>query len=69
MIGRIGYDLATSCRYFMTCACVDYWGIVLPHIPVLKDISIISLHRKLKQVILVLDQLKQHFVNSVDISL
>ncbi|XP_075513373.1 DEAD-box ATP-dependent RNA helicase 18 [Primulina tabacum] len=36
--------------YFMTCACVDYWGTVLPRLSVLKDFSLISLHGKMKQV-------------------
>ncbi|KZV34937.1 DEAD-box ATP-dependent RNA helicase 18 [Dorcoceras hygrometricum] len=35
--------------YFMTCACVDYWGTVLPRLSVLKDFSLISLHGKMKQ--------------------
>ncbi|KAH7548291.1 hypothetical protein ACOSP7_032303 [Xanthoceras sorbifolium] len=35
--------------YFMTCACVDYWGIVLPHLAVLKGLSLIPLHGKMKQ--------------------
>ncbi|KAJ0979296.1 hypothetical protein J5N97_014770 [Dioscorea zingiberensis] len=35
--------------YFMTCACVDYWGVVLPQITVLKHYSITSLHGRMKQ--------------------
>ncbi|KAI3508465.1 hypothetical protein L1887_23473 [Cichorium endivia] len=35
--------------YFMTCACVDYWGVVLPRLAVLKGVSLISLHGKMKQ--------------------
>lgn len=35
--------------YFMTCACVDYWGVVLPQISALKRLSIVSLHGKMKQ--------------------
>lgn len=35
--------------YFMTCACVDYWGLVLPHLAALKGFSIIPLHGKMKQ--------------------
>ncbi|CAM8967344.1 unnamed protein product [Rhodiola kirilowii] len=35
--------------YFMTCASVDYWGLVLPSISVLKGIPLISLHGKMKQ--------------------
>ncbi|KAA8534024.1 hypothetical protein F0562_031541 [Nyssa sinensis] len=35
--------------YFMTCACVDYWGVVLPRIAALKGFSLISLHGKMKQ--------------------
>ncbi|GLT78900.1 hypothetical protein SLA2020_504180 [Shorea laevis] len=37
--------------YFMTCACVDYWGVVLPHIAALKGLSLIPLHGKLKQTV------------------
>ncbi|RZC79302.1 hypothetical protein C5167_003518, partial [Papaver somniferum] len=36
--------------YFMTCACVDYWGVVLSQIAALKGCSIIPLHGKMKQV-------------------
>ncbi|ONK62613.1 uncharacterized protein A4U43_C07F5970 [Asparagus officinalis] len=35
--------------YFMTCACVDYWGKVLPQLTALKDCSLIPLHGKMKQ--------------------
>ncbi|CAN4083978.1 unnamed protein product [Withania somnifera] len=35
--------------YFMTCACVDYWGTVLPLLSCLKSFSLISLHGKMKQ--------------------
>ncbi|KVI07044.1 DNA/RNA helicase, DEAD/DEAH box type, N-terminal [Cynara cardunculus var. scolymus] len=35
--------------YFMTCACVDYWGVVLPRLAALKGLSLISLHGKMKQ--------------------
>lgn len=35
--------------YFMTCACVDYWGAVLPSLSVLKGFSLIPLHGKMKQ--------------------
>ncbi|KAL0452690.1 UNVERIFIED_CONTAM: DEAD-box ATP-dependent RNA helicase 18 [Sesamum latifolium] len=35
--------------YFMTCACVDYWGAVLPCLSALKGFSLISLHGKMKQ--------------------
>eukprot|EP01018_Ginkgo_biloba_P010644 Gb_12810 [translate_table: standard] len=35
--------------YFMTCACVDYWGIVLPQLSVLKGCPLISLHGRMKQ--------------------
>ncbi|KAK6926854.1 protein of unknown function DUF4217 [Dillenia turbinata] len=35
--------------YFMTCACVDYWGVVLPRLAILKGFSIIPLHGKMKQ--------------------
>jgi len=34
----------------MTCACVDYWGKVLPQLTVLKDTELIPLHGKMKQV-------------------
>ncbi|KAJ4769064.1 RNA helicase [Rhynchospora pubera] len=36
--------------YFMTCACVDYWGVVLPQIKALKGSKITPLHGKMKQV-------------------
>ncbi|XP_059456646.1 DEAD-box ATP-dependent RNA helicase 18 [Corylus avellana] len=36
--------------YFMTCACVDYWGVVLPRLPVLKGFSLIPLHGQMKQI-------------------
>ncbi|KAK1283178.1 DEAD-box ATP-dependent RNA helicase 18 [Acorus calamus] len=36
--------------YFMTCACVDYWGVVLPQLTILRGCSIISLHGKMKQI-------------------
>ncbi|XP_068642560.1 DEAD-box ATP-dependent RNA helicase 18 [Aristolochia californica] len=35
--------------YFMTCACVDYWGLVLPQLNDLKGCSIVPLHGKMKQ--------------------
>ncbi|KAK8672354.1 hypothetical protein V6N13_110726 [Hibiscus sabdariffa] len=35
--------------YFMTCACVDYWGVVLPRLTALKGFSLIALHGKMKQ--------------------
>ncbi|KAL5974937.1 hypothetical protein ACLOJK_031613 [Asimina triloba] len=35
--------------YFMTCACVDYWGVVLPQLPALKGCPLIPLHGKMKQ--------------------
>lgn len=35
--------------YFMTCACVDYWGVVLPQLPALKGFCLIPLHGKMKQ--------------------
>lgn len=35
--------------YFMTCACVDYWGTVLPLISVLKGCSLVPFHGKMKQ--------------------
>jgi len=35
--------------YFMTCACVDYWGVVLPRLSILKDFPLIPLHGKMKQ--------------------
>ncbi|CAN6439446.1 unnamed protein product [Victoria cruziana] len=35
--------------YFMTCACVDYWGIVLPQLGPLKGFHIVPLHGKMKQ--------------------
>ncbi|GFP86569.1 dead-box ATP-dependent RNA helicase 18 [Phtheirospermum japonicum] len=35
--------------YYMTCACVDYWGAVLPLLSHLKGFSLFSLHGKMKQ--------------------
>ncbi|CAG7911936.1 unnamed protein product [Brassica rapa] len=35
--------------YFMTCASVDYWGLVLSNIPALKSISLIPIHGDMKQ--------------------
>lgn len=35
--------------YFMTCACVDYWGVVLPQLTALKGNTLIPLHGKMKQ--------------------
>ncbi|KAH0979411.1 hypothetical protein GBA52_006588 [Prunus armeniaca] len=35
--------------YFMTCACVDYWGLVLPLLGSLKGFPLIALHGKMKQ--------------------
>ncbi|KAL2541806.1 DEAD-box ATP-dependent RNA helicase 18 [Abeliophyllum distichum] len=35
--------------YFMTCASVDYWGVVLPRLSALKGFSLIALHGKMKQ--------------------
>ncbi|KAL3650313.1 DEAD-box ATP-dependent RNA helicase 18 [Castilleja foliolosa] len=35
--------------YFMTCACVDYWGAVLPLLSPLKGFSLFPLHGKMKQ--------------------
>ncbi|XP_061351225.1 DEAD-box ATP-dependent RNA helicase 18 [Gastrolobium bilobum] len=37
--------------YFMTCACVDYWGVVLPRLSILKGFSLIPLHGKMKQTV------------------
>ncbi|KAM1029002.1 hypothetical protein ACFX13_042279 [Malus domestica] len=34
---------------FMTCACVDYWGLVLPMLGPLKGFPLIALHGKMKQ--------------------
>jgi hypothetical protein len=39
-----------NCRYFATCACVDYWAVVLPLIKSLKGSPIIAYHGKMKQV-------------------
>ncbi|XP_008808033.2 DEAD-box ATP-dependent RNA helicase 18-like [Phoenix dactylifera] len=36
--------------YFMTCASVDYWGLVLPQLAVLKGCPLIPLHGKMKQI-------------------
>ncbi|XP_057826650.1 DEAD-box ATP-dependent RNA helicase 18 [Cryptomeria japonica] len=35
--------------YFMTCACVDYWGVVLSQLKVLKGCPLIALHGRMKQ--------------------
>lgn len=35
--------------YYMTCASVDYWGIVLPQLEVLKGCPLIALHGRMKQ--------------------
>lgn len=35
--------------YFMTCACVDFWGTVLPCLECLKNVSMVSLHGKMRQ--------------------
>ncbi|EOA23096.1 hypothetical protein CARUB_v10003883mg [Capsella rubella] len=35
--------------FFMTCASVDYWGLVLSKIPTLKSISLIPIHGDMKQ--------------------
>ncbi|CAN1184831.1 DEAD-box ATP-dependent RNA helicase 18 [Linum perenne] len=35
--------------YYMTCACVDYWGVVLPQLSELKVLSLIALHGQMKQ--------------------
>ncbi|CAN1295456.1 DEAD-box ATP-dependent RNA helicase 18 [Linum perenne] len=35
--------------YYMTCACVDYWGVVLPQLSELKGLSLIALHGQMKQ--------------------
>ncbi|KAF5453712.1 hypothetical protein F2P56_028598 [Juglans regia] len=37
--------------YYMTCACVDYWGVVLPRLSVLKGFSLIPLHGQMKQTV------------------
>ncbi|MED6207053.1 DEAD-box ATP-dependent RNA helicase 18 [Stylosanthes scabra] len=37
--------------YFMTCACVDYWGVVLPRLSILKGFSLVPLHGKMKQTV------------------
>ncbi|XP_020540476.1 DEAD-box ATP-dependent RNA helicase 18 [Jatropha curcas] len=37
--------------YFMTCACVDYWGVVLPRLTALKGFALIPLHGKMKQTV------------------
>ncbi|WCJ39991.1 DEAD-box ATP-dependent RNA helicase 18 [Euphorbia peplus] len=48
------------CRYFMTCACVDYWGVVLPQLPALKGFSLVPLHGKMKQALIVLCSMILH---------
>ncbi|PKA67265.1 DEAD-box ATP-dependent RNA helicase 18 [Apostasia shenzhenica] len=37
--------------YFMTCACVDYWGSVLPRVFVLNGFPLIPLHGRMKQTV------------------
>lgn len=44
------YIFSYMCSYFMTCACVDFWGVVLPRVSVLKGFSFLPLHGKMKQV-------------------
>lgn len=34
----------------MTCACVDYWALVLPKLEALSGIQAVALHGKMKQV-------------------
>ncbi|KAJ8466721.1 hypothetical protein OPV22_029273 [Ensete ventricosum] len=36
--------------YFMTCACVDYWGVILPQLIALNSCPIIPLHGRMKQI-------------------
>nr|XP_009412627.1 PREDICTED: DEAD-box ATP-dependent RNA helicase 18 isoform X1 [Musa acuminata subsp. malaccensis] len=36
--------------YFMTCACVDYWGVILPQLIALKGCPLIPLHGRMKQI-------------------
>ncbi|KAG9142761.1 hypothetical protein Leryth_005507 [Lithospermum erythrorhizon] len=36
--------------YFMTCDCVNYWGLALPQLSLLKNFSLISLHGQMKQI-------------------
>ncbi|XP_074269435.1 DEAD-box ATP-dependent RNA helicase 18-like [Silene latifolia] len=36
-------------KYFMTCASVDYWGVVLPRLSLLKKHPLIPLHGQMKQ--------------------
>lgn len=45
------FEPSYPCRYFATCACVDYWAVVLPLINSLKGSPIIAYHGKMKQVI------------------
>ncbi|XP_024387826.1 DEAD-box ATP-dependent RNA helicase 18 isoform X1 [Physcomitrium patens] len=35
--------------YFMTCACVDYWAIMLPQLESLSGLQAVALHGKMKQ--------------------
>ncbi|KAG0613699.1 hypothetical protein M758_6G123000 [Ceratodon purpureus] len=37
--------------YFMTCACVDYWAIILPQLEALSGIQAVALHGKMKQAV------------------
>ncbi|CAL9111642.1 unnamed protein product [Musa acuminata var. zebrina] len=36
--------------YFMTCACVDYWGVILSQLIALKGCPLIPLHGRMKQI-------------------
>ncbi|KAL2897265.1 DEAD-box ATP-dependent RNA helicase 18 [Bienertia sinuspersici] len=45
----VKYKSKKTIIYFMTCASVDYWGVVLPLISVLKGHTLIPLHGKMKQ--------------------
>ncbi|MCO5556446.1 hypothetical protein L7F22_009995 [Adiantum nelumboides] len=45
----LDFSYAKTIVYFMTCACVDYWGTVLPMLKYLKKIPMLSLHGKMQQ--------------------
>lgn len=45
----VEFSCAKTIVYFMTCACVDFWGTVLPTLKCLKNITMLSLHGKMQQ--------------------
>uniref|UniRef100_A0A7I4A9V9 C2H2-type domain-containing protein n=1 Tax=Physcomitrium patens TaxID=3218 RepID=A0A7I4A9V9_PHYPA len=52
LLCSISYVKETRSRhnwYFMTCACVDYWAIMLPQLESLSGLQAVALHGKMKQ--------------------